>query len=152
MRFAPAGEGSKGIMKYIVEKGFVCVDGASLTVTKVGRGRGYGSTEGGDGDGDGNAEGWFEVMLVPYSQEKLVTGKKGVDETVNIEVDLMGKLIEVGILPLLILWVRIRTADVGSSVQKQIEAHLEAGGLNRAIEAMMERIVERKLKEAGVLK
>lgn len=33
MRFAPKGVGNEGIMKYIVEKGFACVDGASLTVT-----------------------------------------------------------------------------------------------------------------------
>jgi len=81
MRFTPKGVGSEGIMRYIVEKGFVCVDGASLTVTKV------------DGEGEGGS--WFEVMLVAYTQEKIVTAKKGVGETVNVEVDLMGKLVEV---------------------------------------------------------
>lgn len=85
MRFAPRGEGSNGVMRYIVEKGFVCVDGASLTVTKVG------GTEGGEG------EGWFEVMLVAYTQEKIVTAMKLVGGTVNVEVDLMGKLVEVSL-------------------------------------------------------
>ncbi|KAF8457822.1 riboflavin synthase-like protein [Terfezia claveryi] len=116
MRFAPKGLGSEGVMKYIVEKGFVCVDGASLTVTKVG------------GEGK-EGEGWFEVMLVAYTQDKIVTARKGVGETVNVEVDLMGKLVE-----------------------KQITVHLEVGAANKAIEAMIERVVERKLKEAGVLK
>lgn len=85
MRFAPKGEGSNGILRYIVEKGFICVDGASLTVTNVG------------GVGDGHTEGWFEVMLVAYTQQKIVTAKKAVGETVNVEVDPMGKLVEVSV-------------------------------------------------------
>jgi len=84
MRFAPKGVGSEGIMKYIVEKGFVCIDGASLTVTNV-------------GGEDKEGQGWFEVMLVAYTQEKIVTARKGVGETVNMEVDLMGKLVEVSL-------------------------------------------------------
>ena len=91
MRFAPKGYGSHGLLRYIVEKGFVCVDGASLTVTAVG---------GGDsGHATGGYEGWFEVMLVAYTQEKIVTAKKDAGESVNIEVDLTGKLIEVYCFP-----------------------------------------------------
>lgn len=61
---------------YIVEKGYVTVDGASLTIVAVG-------------------EKWFEVMLVAYTQEKIVTAAKKVGDLVNVEVDMTGKYIEV---------------------------------------------------------
>ncbi|KAF8456063.1 riboflavin synthase-like protein [Kalaharituber pfeilii] len=123
MRFRPKGEGSKGIMRYIVEKGFVAVDGVSLTVTEVGGG-GEGDQE---REGEGEGEGWFGVMLVAYTQEKIVTSKKEVGETVNVEVDMVGKLVE-----------------------KQIQAHFTGGAVNKVIEAIVENVVERKLKEAGI--
>lgn len=80
-RFQPR---DKDVLMYIVEKGYVTVDGASLTVIAV-------------------TDDWFEVMLVAYTQEKIVTAGKPVGGEVNIEVDMTGKYIEVGLLPL-ILW------------------------------------------------
>ena len=71
----------KSVLRYVVEKGYITLDGASLTVTKVDDG-----------------EGWLEVMLIAYSQEKLVmTGKKQGEE-VNVEIDLVGKLVEKSVL------------------------------------------------------
>ena len=64
-------------MRYIVEKGYVTVDGASLTVTRVDDG-----------------EGWFEVMLISYTQEKVVTASKKVGDEVNVEIDVVGKYVE----------------------------------------------------------
>ena len=69
------------MLKYVVEKGYVALDGASLTVTAVD-----------DGDGDGG--GCFEIMLVAYTQEKIVTAKKGKGDEVNVEVDMVGKYVE----------------------------------------------------------
>lgn len=68
----------KGVLKYIVEKGYVTLDGASLTITNV-------------EDGE---EGWLEVMLIAYTQEKVVMGKKRQGEDVNVEVDMVGKYVE----------------------------------------------------------
>lgn len=65
------------VMVYIVEKGFIAVDGTSLTITEV-----------------NDDEGTFGVMLIAYTQEKVVVAGKNVGDTVNIEVDLMGKLVE----------------------------------------------------------
>ncbi|CCE86337.1 Piso0_004820 [Millerozyma farinosa CBS 7064] len=62
---------------YVVEKGFIAVDGTSLTVTDVD----YKTAE-------------FSVMLVSYTQGKVVISQKKEGDTVNIEVDLTGKLIE----------------------------------------------------------
>ena len=67
----------KEVLRYIVEKGYVTLDGASLTITQV-----------------DDADGWWEVMLIAYTQERVVmAGKKSGDE-VNVEVDMVGKYVE----------------------------------------------------------
>ena len=64
-------------LRYVVEKGYVTLDGASLTVTRVDDG-----------------EGWFEVMLIAYTREKVVTAAKGEGKLVNVEIDMVGKCVE----------------------------------------------------------
>ena len=68
----------KDVLRYVVEKGYVTLDGASLTVTTVQDG----------------SEGWWEVMLIAYTQERVVMGDKGIGEEVNVEVDMVGKYVE----------------------------------------------------------
>lgn len=65
----------KDVLRYIVEKGYVTLDGASLTITKV-------------------TEYWFEIMLIAYTQTRVVMGGKKVGESVNVEVDMVGKYVE----------------------------------------------------------
>ncbi|GIZ45997.1 hypothetical protein CKM354_000914000 [Cercospora kikuchii] len=67
----------KSVLRYIVEKGYVTLDGASLTVTEV-----------------NDVEGWWEIMLIAYTQERVVLSKKEVGEDVNVEVDMVGKYVE----------------------------------------------------------
>ncbi|EXJ82922.1 riboflavin synthase, alpha subunit [Capronia epimyces CBS 606.96] len=67
----------KSLLRYVVEKGFITLDGASLTVTKV-----------------DDAQGWFEVMLIAYTQERVVTATKQPGDEVNVEIDVVGKLVE----------------------------------------------------------
>ncbi len=64
-------------MKYVVEKGRVTIDGASLTVI----------------DTDDDA-GTFSVSLIPHTLENITLGKKKVGDFVNIETDLFGKYVE----------------------------------------------------------
>ena len=66
---------SKNLSRYIVEKGFVCVDGASLTVVNC-------------------DENTFSIALIPYTRDNTVLGYKGVGNSVNIETDIIGKYIE----------------------------------------------------------
>mmetsp|Transcript_7728 Transcript_7728/g.15513 ORF Transcript_7728/g.15513 Transcript_7728/m.15513 type:complete len:100 (-) Transcript_7728:728-1027(-) len=68
-------------MRYIVPKGFVAIDGTSLTVCDV------------RSDGPGG-ENWFTFMLVEYTQKKIIIPYKDVGDTVNIEVDVLGKYSE----------------------------------------------------------
>jgi len=64
-----------GLLAYVVEKGFIAVDGVSLTV--VGRG-----------------DGWFSVTLIPITRAGTVLGSKGVGDTVNLEADILAKYVE----------------------------------------------------------
>ncbi|RDA94165.1 hypothetical protein CP533_6613 [Ophiocordyceps camponoti-saundersi (nom. inval.)] len=68
---------NRSMMAYIVYKGYISVDGTSLTVTKV-----------------DDVQSWFEIMLISYSQERVILAHKKKGETVNIEVDMMAKYAE----------------------------------------------------------
>ncbi|KAF3062203.1 Riboflavin synthase [Daldinia childiae] len=74
VRLAPA---SLDALKYVVHKGYVALDGTSLTVTRV-----------------DDAEGWFEIMLIAYTQEKVVLARKVAGDSVNLEVDVLAKYAE----------------------------------------------------------
>ena len=63
------------LSKYIVKKGFVCVDGASLTVVNC-------------------QENSFCITLIPYTRDNTVLGAKESGDTVNIETDIIGKYVE----------------------------------------------------------
>jgi len=63
------------IAPYIVEKGFVAVDGTSLTVTESVGGR-------------------FSVALIAYTQDHIALAKKQPGQRVNIEVDIIAKYVE----------------------------------------------------------
>ena len=67
----------KEVLRYVVEKGYVTLDGASLTVTAV-----------------NDEVGWWEVMLIAYTQERVVMAAKREGEEVNVEVDMVGKYVE----------------------------------------------------------
>lgn len=68
-------EAPPSVMRYLVEKGFVAVDGASLTIVHC----------------DDNS---FDVTLIPYTAANTVLGKRGVGDKVNIEVDILAKYTE----------------------------------------------------------
>ncbi len=63
------------ISAYIVEKGFIAVDGVSLTVTGCG-------TD------------WFSVSLIAFTQQAVTLAEKGVGDRVNLEVDIIGKYVQ----------------------------------------------------------
>jgi len=62
------------VLDFIVQKGYVAVDGTSLTVCKVDR-----------------LEGWFNLMLVQHTQQVIIMPQKEVGDRVNLEVDVTGK-------------------------------------------------------------
>lgn len=68
-------ESEDAIMRYVVEKGFVAVDGTSLTVV----------------DCDYRT---FSVTIVPYTWENTVLGSRKPGDVVNLEVDIIAKYVE----------------------------------------------------------
>ena len=74
-----------------------------------------------------DAEGWWEVMLIAYTQEKVVMGAKKAGEEVNVEVDMVGKYVE-------------------KSVQGYFNGLGAGDGETAILEKMVSRIVEEKLK------
>lgn len=64
-----------GILKYIVEKGSVAVDGISLTVAKI------------------TADN-FSVSIIPHTAKETILSEKGTGDQVNLENDIIGKYVE----------------------------------------------------------
>ncbi|KAJ7161282.1 hypothetical protein C8R43DRAFT_919953 [Mycena crocata] len=75
--FAAPTEARPSLLAYLIPKGYVTIDGASLTLTGV-----------------DDAQRRFSVMLIQHTQQKITLGKKEVGARVNIEVDMVGKYVE----------------------------------------------------------
>ncbi len=88
------------MMRYIVPKGFIAVDGASLTVCDVNEAQRFFTSIGeddrqdNDEDDDNIGSNWFTIMLVPHTQQSVILPTKDVGDIVNLEVDVLGKLVE----------------------------------------------------------
>ena len=63
------------LMRYVVEKGSIAVDGVSLTVSALG-------------------DDWLQVSLIPETLERTILGDATVGQPVNLEVDVLAKYIE----------------------------------------------------------
>jgi riboflavin synthase len=63
------------IMRYVIEKGSIAVDGVSLTVSGLG-------------------EDWLQVSLIPETLERTTLGEATTGTTVNLEIDVLAKYIE----------------------------------------------------------
>jgi riboflavin synthase len=63
------------LLRYVVEKGSIAVNGVSLTVVEVG-------------------DDWFSVSLIPETLERTTLGNAGTGAPVNLEVDVVAKYVE----------------------------------------------------------
>ncbi len=63
------------LMRYIVEKGSITIDGISLTVAEIG-------------------ETYFKVSMIPHTAKVTILSSKGVGDVVNLENDILGKYVE----------------------------------------------------------
>jgi riboflavin synthase len=64
-----------GLVRYVVEKGSITVDGVSLTVTDI-------------------TDGEFGIALIPFTLEATTLGTARVGDRVNLEVDVLAKYVE----------------------------------------------------------
>ena len=65
----------RDLMRYIVEKGFIAIDGTSLTITKT-------------------TADTFSVAIIVHTQEWAIIGRQNVGDAVNLEVDILAKYVE----------------------------------------------------------
>jgi riboflavin synthase len=63
------------LLRYVVEKGSIAVDGVSLTVAGLG-------------------DDWFSVSLIPETLERTILGTAAPGQPVNLEVDVLAKYVE----------------------------------------------------------
>jgi riboflavin synthase len=63
------------VLRYVVEKGSIAVNGVSLTVSAI-------------------ADDWFEVSLIPETLERTTLGEAATGTPVNLEVDVLAKYVE----------------------------------------------------------
>ena len=64
-----------GLLRYVVEKGSIAIDGISLTVAGV-------------------SDQSFQVSLIPHTAAVTVLGERKVGDLVNLETDIIGKYVE----------------------------------------------------------
>jgi riboflavin synthase len=69
------GEGSSALMRYLVEKGSIAIDGVSLTVSAL-------------------RDGGFSVSLIPETLTRTTLGTVRVGQRVNLEIDILAKHVE----------------------------------------------------------
>ncbi len=88
-RLDPLGDGAllrfalpKDLARYVVEKGFVALDGVSLTVAAVDPPRGA------------RAKGSFDVALIPHTARNTTLGTLREGDLVNVEADIIAKYVE----------------------------------------------------------
>ncbi|MEW6409449.1 MAG: riboflavin synthase [Nitrospirota bacterium] len=63
------------LLRYIVKKGSVAVDGISLTIADI-------------------VSGGFKVCIIPYTERMTTMGLRKIGDTVNIETDIISKYVE----------------------------------------------------------
>lgn len=68
-------EAAPELLRYIVPKGYIAVDGTSLTVVDV-------------------FQDSFTFMLIAYTQQHIVLPRRAIGDRVNLEVDVVGKYVE----------------------------------------------------------
>jgi riboflavin synthase len=66
------------LAKFLAEKGSICVDGVSLTVSGVGK------SDGAD---------WFEVAIIPHTLQVTTLGALTPGDRVNLEVDMLARYV-----------------------------------------------------------
>jgi riboflavin synthase len=65
------------LLPYMIPKGYITIDGTSLTLTEV--------------DDDKRT---FGIMLIQHTQKKITLSRKEIGSKVNVEVDMVGKYVE----------------------------------------------------------
>ncbi|MGM9529959.1 MAG: riboflavin synthase [Phascolarctobacterium sp.] len=91
------------LLKYIIKKGSIAIDGISLTVTEV-------------------TDTSFSVSLIPHTAKETTLGLKKVGDSVNLETDILGKYVE-----RMLTWNSAHAQQKGKSDTLNMKTLLENG-------------------------
>lgn len=94
--------------KYIVEKGFICIDGTSLTITNI------------------DEEDVFYISMIKHTQANVIMPLKSIGDEVNIEVDLTGKVIEKQIILTLENQIEKKDSTLNAILEKIVDEKVKA--------------------------
>jgi len=98
------------LLPYLIEKGYITLDGTSLTITDV-------------ADKDRS----FAVMLIAHTQSKITLPTKNVGDKVNVEVDMISKYVERSVLSSLgVIGSNNKSTALRSLVQTLIQETMDA--------------------------
>ena len=98
------------LLPYLVPKGYVTLDGASLTLTGV-----------------DDTAGTFSVMLIQHTQEKITLARKELGAKVNVEADMVGKYVEKSVVAAL---GGSSSSGIRAMVEKVVEEVLSKKGIH----------------------
>jgi len=85
------------LLPYLIPKGYITIDGASLTLTGV-----------------NDTDRTFSIMLIQHTQQKITLSGKEIGSKVNIEVDMVGKYVRKSVI-----------AALGGSGDESIKSMIE---------------------------
>ncbi len=126
----------KEILKYIVPKGSICVDGISLTVTDVLFLQSASLTDG-----------FFTFTIIPHTFENTILKYKKKNDLVNIEVDMLAKYLEN------LIEFKNSIGKDSISFNDKITNSLNNIAKNKdSIESISDKELEKKLKKYGFFK
>ncbi|KAJ3377336.1 Riboflavin synthase alpha chain, partial [Lobulomyces angularis] len=126
---SPPSELSGGIdfLSYIIPKGYICLDGTSLTVVSVDQ-----------------QKRTFTVMLIKYTQDNVIMMTKKVGDSVNIEGDQLAKYVEKVVMGMLFggKFGSEGRSEWSEGDQKVIQSRTE-----NQLELLISKIVDEKLSQ-----
>ncbi|KAI9325393.1 Lumazine binding domain-containing protein [Obelidium mucronatum] len=111
-------------LQFVTSKGYVCLNGTSLTVTNV--------------DRDARC---FEVMLIAYTQQHVNLPLAAVNDQINLEVDELSKYVESV----------VRAFVDNESVAAASGENGSESALGGLIKRLVDEAVDKKLKAAGIV-
>nr|CDI52573.1 related to RIB5-riboflavin synthase, alpha chain [Melanopsichium pennsylvanicum 4] len=141
---------------YLIPKGYVTLDGASLTLIEVSPATGGllpSNTTAGELRQDVQTPKKeiveFNVMLIAHTQEVIGLSKKKPGDTVNVELDMVGKYVHRAVLGSLERDAEEHADQVSNSVDagREIVGTAVGPASSQALEGMVDRIVRKVLSE-----
>lgn len=136
---------------YLIPKGYVTLDGASLTLIDVSPPTGGALPSAGEFTNDADYPARevveFSVMLIKHTQEVIGLSRKKPGDTVNVELDMVGKFVHRAVLGTLERDSEDNVKQSPVDAGREVVGEATGPASKQALEGMVERIVRKVLAE-----